>query len=54
MAALKELLSEKERYSKEREDESFKKAHEHEKLNALIEQKLELVEKELKEYKAKY
>ena len=37
MTALREQLMEKERYSKEREDESFKKAHEHEKLNALIE-----------------
>ena len=49
-----EKLTEKERYSKEREDESFKKSHEHEKLNALIEQKLDLVEKELNEYKQKY
>ncbi|CDW76855.1 guanylate-binding n-terminal domain containing protein [Stylonychia lemnae] len=37
-----------------KEDDSFKKTNEFEKLNALIEQKLQLTEKELVEYKQKY
>ena len=47
-------MKERERASKQRDDEAFQKSHEHEKLNALIEQKLEMVEKELREYKTKY
>ncbi|TNV74847.1 hypothetical protein FGO68_gene12894 [Halteria grandinella] len=39
---------------KVREEESFKKSNEHMKLQALIEQKLQLTEKELYECKAKY
>ena len=47
-------MREKERSSKQRDDENFRKSHEHEKLNALIEQKLEMIEKELQDYKTKY
>lgn len=39
---------------KQREEESFKKTAEFEKLQALIEQKLQLTEKELNEYKTRY
>ena len=54
IARLTEDLKEKERSSKQRDDENFRKSHEHEKLNALIEQKLEMIEKELQDYKTKY
>lgn len=37
-----------------KEEEGYKKSNEFEKLNALIEQKLQLTEKELNEYKQKY
>ena len=37
-----------------REEDDFKKNTEFTKLNALIEQKLEMTEKELSDYKAKY
>ena len=40
--------------SRNREENDFKKNTEFNKLNALIEQKLEMTEKELTEYKAKY
>ena len=40
--------------SRTREENDFKKNTEFNKLNALIEQKLEMIEKELAEYKAKY
>lgn len=39
--------------SREREEDDFKRKNEFDKLNALIEQKLELTEKELSEVKAK-
>ncbi len=39
---------------KQKDDENFKKATEFEKLYALIEQKLQLTENELAEYKVKY
>ena len=39
---------------KQKEDEHFRKTNEYEKLNALIEQKLQLTENELLEYKSKY
>ena len=54
MAQLTEEIKETERTSKQREEENFRKSHEHEKLNALIEQKLDMIEKELRDYKAKY
>ena len=47
-------LHELEKIHKSREEDDFKKNTEFNKLNALIEQKLELTEKELLEYKAKY
>ena len=40
--------------SRTREENDFKKNTEFTKLNALIEQKLEMTEKELSDYKAKY
>ena len=40
--------------SRTREENDFKKNTEFNKLNALIEQKLEMTEKELTDYKAKY
>ena len=40
--------------SRTREENDFKKNTEYNKLNALIEQKLEMTEKELTDYKAKY
>ena len=40
--------------NRSREDDEFKKNTEFTKLNALMEQKLELTEKELSDYKAKY
>lgn len=40
--------------NRSREDDDYKKNTEFNKLNALIEQKLELTERELTEYKAKY
>mmetsp|Transcript_7206 Transcript_7206/g.8653 ORF Transcript_7206/g.8653 Transcript_7206/m.8653 type:complete len:103 (-) Transcript_7206:26-334(-) len=40
--------------NRSREDDDFKKNTEFNKLNALIEQKLELTERELSEYKTKY
>ena len=51
---LEAKLKQAESTIKLREDENFKKTNEFEKLNALIEQKLQLTEKELTEYKAKY
>lgn len=39
---------------KQKDDDHFKKVNEFEKLNALIEQKLQLTEKELVEQRAKY
>lgn len=39
---------------KHKEEEGFKKSNEFDKLNALIEQKLQLTENELAEYKNKY
>ncbi len=39
---------------KQKDDENFRKATEFEKLYALIEQKLQLTENELGEYKVKY
>lgn len=47
-------LEELEKVTRVREEDDFKKNTEFNKLNALIEQKLELTEKELSEYKAKY
>ena len=40
--------------NRSREEDDFKKNTEFNKLNALIEQKLELTERELSEYKQKY
>jgi molecular chaperone GrpE (heat shock protein) len=47
-------MSEVELKNRSREDDEFKKNTEFTKLNALMEQKLELTEKELSDYKAKY
>lgn len=47
-------MSDAELKHRSREDDELKKNTEFTKLNALIEQKLELTEKELSEYKAKY
>lgn len=47
-------LAENEQIIRGREEDEFKKNTEFTKLNALIEQKLELTERELVEYKAKY
>ena len=47
-------LKETENINRNREEDEFRKNTEFSKLNALIEQKLELAEKELKDYKAKY
>lgn len=46
--------TEVETHSRNREEDDFKKNSEFNKLNALIEQKLEMTEKELSDYKAKY
>lgn len=51
---MQQKLRELETIHKSREDDDFKKNTEFNKLNALIEQKLELTEKELLDYKAKY
>lgn len=52
--SMEKKLKQVEAQLKQREDDSFKKVNEFEKLNALIEQKLQLTEKELLEYKSKY
>ncbi len=39
---------------KNREEEAFRKSNEFDKLHALIDQKLDLTERELAEYKVKY
>ena len=47
-------LAETQNINRNREEDEFRKNTEFSKLNALIEQKLELTEKELKDYKTKY
>lgn len=47
-------MAEFERVNKNREEEDFKKNTEFEKLNALMEQKVEMIEKELADYKQKF
>ena len=47
-------MQEAEMRNRSREEDDFKKNTEFNKLNALIEQKLELTERELAEYKTKY
>ena len=47
-------LAESQNINRNREEDEIRKNTEFSKLNALIEQKLELTEKELKDYKAKY
>ena len=46
--------SEVEVHSRSREEDDFKKNNEYSKLNALMEQKMEMTEKELSDYKTKY
>jgi len=47
-------MTDEESRNRSREDDDYKKNTEFNKLNALIEQKLELTEKELSEYKTKH
>ena len=47
-------MAEFERVNKNREEDDFKKNTEFEKLNALMEQKVEMIEKELADYKQKF
>jgi hypothetical protein len=54
VAALEERIRAQQVSAKQREDDAYKKSAEFEKLIALIEQKLQLTEKELSEYKTRY
>ena len=47
-------MAEFERIHKNREEDDFKRNTEFEKLNALMEQKVEMIEKELADYKQKF
>ena len=51
---LQQKLKEREETLKRREDDEFRMKIEQSKLSALLEQKLELTEKELKDYKSKW
>lgn len=53
MKELQEQLKKQEAQFKNKEDEHFRKANEYEKLNALIEQKLQLTENEVNDLKSK-